>query len=800
MKTDSDLPAATGLDQRGRTAGDLDEVLDRILTKARRFTRAEAGSIYVRHGDTLRFAVVQNDVLARRVGEQELRRRLWADPLALNPHSLAGYVSLAGRALNIQDAYRIPSARPYKFDRALDALNGYRTVSVFLVPVLDPSKAVLGVIQLINALDSRGRPVPFQPPFSYVQRTLASDAALAIRRAVGPAPGDRRSSPERGETVAEVDLATSCPKEPDAASALRGSTSAGVPAPIGRQLGELLTTAGLITHDDLGKALAEQSRTKQKLGTILVGMRVLDEDDLIAFLARQYGIRTLVVPDAVDPELLRLVPGDIAKKYELLPVERVGKSLVVAMSDPTNLAAVDDVAFFTGCHVVPGIAVPSAIRRAIEQWYQIPAAKLDEVLSEGESTRPELEIIDAGEVEQPSDLVELRSSSDQEPVVRLVNMLLLDAIRRGASDIHLEPFQDVFRVRFRIDGVLHQVMTPPQRFQAAITSRIKIMSDLDISEHRRPQDGHIRLRSGKQEVDVRVATLPTVFGESVVLRILDWNASTVDLARLGLDTAARAHLDTALHAQNGMILVTGPTGSGKTTTLYAALQALNTLGVKIVTIEDPVEYRLEGISQVQVSEETGRTFATALSAFLRSDPDVIMLGEMRDVDTIQAATRAALTGHLVLSTLHTNDGASTVARLLDMGVPAFLIAASLRLVVAQRLVRSICSECREGYDVSEDSLVPYGHTPTGQGTYTLFRGKGCPRCEFTGMKGRIGLYELMPVSRPMRELLGKGPSVDEVRALARAEGMLLLRQAGIRKVIEGVTSLDEVLRVTSDLT
>ena len=803
MALDSELLAAKRFDEQGPAArqGDLDRVLERILTKARRFTRAEAGTIYVRDGDTLRFAAIQNDVLARRAGEQELRRRLCAQPLKLSPHSLAGYVSFTGHALNIRDAYRIPSARAYKFDRALDALNGYRTVSVFLAPILDQSKAVLGVIQLINALDPRGRPVPFQPPFSYVERTLASDAAIAIGCAAGRAPGGLASSQERDRTLAEPGPAV--PRgntRQDRPSGPGGSTDAAVSSPIGRRLGELLTKCGLITHDDLGQALAEQNRTQEKLGTILVRMGALSEDDLVAFLARQYDLPTPAVPESVDPELLRLVPAEIARKYDLIPIEHDGKSLTVAMSDPTNLAAVDNVAFLTGCHVVPGVAASSVVRRAIEQWYRIPAAKLDELLSGGEGTLPELEIIDTGEVEQPPDLGELRASSDQEPVVRLVNLLLLDAIRRGASDMHLEPFQGVFRVRFRIDGVLHQVMTPPQRFQAAIISRIKIMADLDISEHRRAQDGHIRLRSADHEVDVRVATLPTVFGEGVVLRILNRDASTLDLASLGLDAAALAHLHQALRTQHGLILVTGPTGSGKTTTLYAALQTRNTLGVKILTIEDPVEYRLEGVTQVQVHEETGRTFATALRSFLRADPDVIMIGEMRDADTIQAATRAALTGHLVLSTLHTNDGASTVVRLLDMGVPAFLIADALRLVVAQRLVRTICSECREGYEVSEESLEPYGHTPMGHGTYTLFRGRGCPRCDFTGMKGRVGLYELMPVTGPMRTLLGKGPSVDEVRALARAEGMLLLRQAGLRKVIEGITSVDEILRVTSDLT
>jgi type IV pilus assembly protein PilB len=802
MATDSDLLTAALTEKRGPATdpGDLNEALDGILTKARRFTRAEAGTIYVRDGDLLRFASMQNDVLARQGGEKELRRRLGADPLRLSPHSLAGYVSLTGRALNIQDAYRIPSARPYRFDRALDALNGYRTVSVFLVPIHDQSKAVLGVIQLINALDSRGRPVPFQPPFSYVQRTLASDAGAAIRRAAGRAPGASTSAFEPGQRLAENGLAALQETVPAAASGgLRGATDPEARSPIGRQLSELLIAAGLITPEILDQALAEQSRTRHKLGAILVRMGALAEDTLITFLARQYGIPTLAVPESVDPELLSLVPAAIAQRHELIPVERTDRSLVVAMSDPTNLAAIDDLAFRTGYRVVVGIAAASVIRRAVEQWYRIPAEKLDEVLSDSEGTPPELEIMDTEDDEPPSDLVELRASSDQEPVVRLVNMLLLDAIRRGASDIHLEPFQNVFRVRFRIDGVLHQVTTPSQRFQGAIISRIKIMADLDISERRRAQDGHIRLRSGDREVDVRVATLPTVFGESIVLRILDRDASALSLGRLGLDEATLEHFHAALHAPHGLILVTGPTGSGKTTTLYAALQSLNTLQAKIVTIEDPVEYRLEGVTQVQVHEETGRTFATALRAFLRSDPNVIMVGEMRDSDTIQAATRAALTGHLVLSTLHTNDGASTVVRLLDMGVPAFLIAASLRLVIAQRLVRTVCAECREGYEASEGSLAPYGHRPTGQGPFTLFRGRGCPRCDFTGMKGRIGLHEVMPVTPALRELIARGPSTDEVRALAQAEGMLLLRRAGLRKAIEGVTSVDEVLRVTSDL-
>ncbi|MBI2161301.1 MAG: Flp pilus assembly complex ATPase component TadA [Candidatus Rokubacteria bacterium] len=750
----------------------LSDFLDRVLTKARRFTRAEAGTIFVREGNKLHFAIVQNEPLARRLGEQEMRRRLMAEPLEMSQQSVTGYVGLTGRALNVHDAYRIPSERPYRFDRASDERNNYRTVSMFLVPIHDQSKTVLGVLELINALDSQARPIPFRPPYGYIQRTLASYAAIAIRNSRAETEG---AAPGTEEIPA--------PWLRDGADALAAGSDAHALSSLGRRLGELLVAKGLVSHEALGRALAEQNRTKEKLGAILVGMGLISEDQLVEFLARQYRLPILAPPETVDPELLRLIPAEVARKYELIPVERNGSSLTVAMGDPTNLAAADDVSFLTGLRIVPGIAPLSAIRSAIERWYRISAAKLADALTQAEDELPEFEIVEAGESEPSLDLVELRSSSDQAPVMRIVNMLLLDAIRRRASDIHLEPFQNIFRVRFRVDGVLQQVMTPPRRLAAAITSRIKIMADLDISERRRPQDGHIRLRSADLEVDVRVATLPTVFGEGVILRILDRNTSTLDPVRLGFDAAGLERLQATLRAQHGLVLVTGPTGSGKTTTLYAALQSLNSLDVKIVTIEDPVD---------------GRNFPTALRSFLRSDPDVIMVGEMRDLETVQTAVRAALTGHLVLSTLHTNDSPSTVARLLDMGIPPFLISASLRLIVAQRLVRMICAECREGYEVTEESLVPHGYVPAGYGTYTLFRGKGCPACNFTGMRGRVALYEMMSMTQPMRDLIAKNPSIDEIRRLAREEGMMTLREVGLRRVIEGVTTVDEMLRVTSD--
>ncbi|MBI2158322.1 MAG: Flp pilus assembly complex ATPase component TadA [Candidatus Rokubacteria bacterium] len=765
----------------------LGVVLERVLTKARRFTRAEAGTIYVRQGNTLHFAVVQNDALARRAGQQDLRR-IQMEPLELTQHSLAGYVGITGRALNVRDAYRITPERPYRFDRAFDERNNYRTVSVFLVPIHDQSKSVLGVIQLINALDAHGRPVPFRPPYGYVQHALASYAAIAIRNAGNPAGAAPASTPTPAAGAWFQSLADMPSVIPDTHTM----------SPIGRRLGELLAAKGLVSHERLARALAEQNRTKEKLGAILVRMGLINEDQLVEFLAHQYNLETIAVPEAIDPELALLVPAEVCRKYELIPIERNGRSLTVAMGDPTNLAAIDDVGFLTGLRIVPAIAPPSRVRRAIEQAYQIPSARLDDVFTDAESDLLEIEIIEAGESDPSLDLVELRSSSDQAPVVRIVNMLLLDAIRRGASDIHIEPFQSTFRVRFRIDGVLQQVMAPPKRLASAITSRLKIMADLDISERRRPQDGHIRLRSAEHQVDVRVATLPTVFGEGVILRVLDRNATTLDPARLGFDAQALERLQSALRAQHGLILVTGPTGSGKTTTLYAALQSLNSLEVKIVTIEDPVEYHLEGVNQVQVSEEIGRTFPAALRSFLRSDPDVIMVGEMRDLETAQTAVRSALTGHLVLSTLHTNDGPSTVARLLDMEIPPFLAAACLRLIVAQRLVRKICVECREAYEMAEEQFVRHGHGPAGRGPCTLFRGTGCPACNFTGMRGRVALYEMMPLTAPMRELIARAPTIGEIRHLAHEEGMVTLREAGLRAVLEGVTTLEEVLRVTSD--
>jgi type IV pilus assembly protein PilB len=405
-------------------------------------------------------------------------------------------------------------------------------------------------------------------------------------------------------------------------------------------------------------------------------------------------------------------------------------------------------------------------------------------------------VLEDEEIGAKVDVFELKESADEAPVVKLVNMVLADAIGKGASDIHWEPYEKVFRIRFRIDGVLHEMLAPPKRLEPAMISRLKIMANLDIAERRLPQDGRIKLRYANREIDFRVSTLPTIFGEKAVLRILDKDALKLDLTALGFDAWSLERFTAAIRQPYGMILITGPTGSGKTTTLYSAIHTINSPDVNIMTAEDPVEYNLKGVNQVQINEGVGRTFASALRSFLRQDPDVILVGETRDLETAQISIRAALTGHLVFSTLHTNDCPSTVARLVDMGIPPFLVASSLLLIVAQRLGRKICKECREPYEADEETLVPYGHVPSGVGHTTFYKGKGCQTCSFTGMKGRVAIYELMPVTEELKEMILKNAPTAELRATAQAQGMKTLRQAGLAKVIEGTTTVEEVLRVT----
>jgi type IV pilus assembly protein PilB len=564
-------------------------------------------------------------------------------------------------------------------------------------------------------------------------------------------------------------------------------------------LGELLAANGLITREQLAEALKVQRTTKEKLGVILVRRNLITEDELIGFLSRQYSIPSVTLSELdVSAGTLRLVPAALAKKYDVLPVKRVNNTLTLAMADPTNVFALDEIALVTNLQILPVVASQTSIRKAIERAYDGQGGTAAESLSELASnvTAAAVEIVEDEDTTKV-DAFELKESADEAPVVKLVNMVLGDAIQRGASDIHFEPYEKVCRIRFRIDGVLHEMLAPAKRLEPAITSRLKIMSNLDIAERRLPQDGRIKLRYNEREIDFRVSILPSIFGEKVVLRILDKEALRLDLTQLGFDPGTLELFQKAIREPFGMVLITGPTGSGKTTTLYSAIQAINSPEHNIMTAEDPVEYNLRGVNQFQVNEGVGRTFASILRAFLRQDPDVILVGETRDLETAQISIRAALTGHLVFSTLHTNDCPSTVARLVDMGVPPFLVASSLALILAQRLGRKVCKDCKEPYEIDEDSLVPYGHRPTGRGRVTIYKGRGCTVCNSTGLKGRVALYEVMPMSPELRDMIIKGASTAELGRMAQSQGMRTLRQAGLMKILEGTSTIEEILRVTA---
>jgi type IV pilus assembly protein PilB len=564
-----------------------------------------------------------------------------------------------------------------------------------------------------------------------------------------------------------------------------------------RRLGDLLVAERLITEDQLKQALSEQKGKTEKLGSILARLGFITEEQLIGFLSRQYGIPSITLNNVdVDAETLRLVPAPIARKYEVLPVKRIGGTLTLAMADPTNVFALDDVAFMTSLQILPVVAPQAAIRAAIEKAYEAgQQSAMSEMLTEI-TADANVELLE-GEAESTGvDVFELKESADEAPVVKLVNMVLVDAIRKGASDLHWEPYEKHFRIRFRIDGVLHEMLSPPKRLEPAIISRLKIMSNLDISERRVPQDGRIKLRFSNREIDFRVSILPTIFGEKAVLRILDKDSLQLDLTKLGFDPWSYEKFNHAIHQPYGMVLITGPTGSGKTTTLYSAISTINSPEHNIMTAEDPVEYNLKGVNQVQVNEGVGRSFASVLRSFLRQDPDVILVGETRDLETAQISIRAALTGHLVFTTLHTNDCPSTVARLFDMGIQPFLLSSALLLILAQRLGRRICKDCRQPVAGNEEELIPYGHIPQGLTNVTFYRGKGCATCNFTGMKGRVAIYEVMPITEPLRDMILKNAATAEIREQAQRDGMKTLRQSGLMKVIEGTTTVEEILRVT----
>jgi type IV pilus assembly protein PilB len=555
----------------------------------------------------------------------------------------------------------------------------------------------------------------------------------------------------------------------------------------------MLVKSKLITEDQLKKALAQQSTSGGRLGSNLVKLAFLTEEDITSFLSKQYGVPSINLAHfEIDQSVIKLVPAEIAQKHMVIPINRKGSVLTVAMADPSNIFAIDDIKFLSGFKVEPVVAAETSIKNAINKHYD--SAGLVKDILQGYDDR---EVATVEEGDEGPDVGDLQRATEDAPVVKLVNLILSDAIKKGASDIHIEPYEKSFRVRYRIDGVLYDTMQPPMKLRAAIISRAKIMAQLDIAERRLPQDGRIKIRMGQKEIDFRVSTLPTIFGEKVVMRLLDKSNLQLDMSSLGFDPQALQLFEKAILAPHGMVLVTGPTGSGKTTTLYSGLHRLNTVETNIMTAEDPVEYNLAGVNQVQMKAEIGLNFAAALRAFLRQDPDIIMVGEIRDYETAEIAIKAALTGHLVLSTLHTNDAPSTVSRLINMGVEPFLVAASTNMILAQRLARKICNSCKEEITVPRQALVDVGFAPDESKGLSCYQGKGCMECNDTGYRGRVALYEVMLITEDIKDAILQGASVNEMKELGRKHGMKTLREAGLQKIREGMTTIPEIMRVSS---
>ena len=605
------------------------------------------------------------------------------------------------------------------------------------------------------------------------------------------------------------------------------------PVASSERLGDLLVREGLITREQLEKALQEQRQSGTRVGYNLVKLGFIQETELTKMLARQYKMPAVDLSKfEVDPRIAKLIPADVAIKNLVLPLKRDGRTLTVAMADPTNLGVLDDLKFITRYDIFPVIGGEFTLKSAIEKLYEsavdTQVADLMSVIDD--MGGDDIEVVE--EKEEDVTAAALSAQMEDAPVVKLINAILTDAVRRGASDIHFECFEHDIRVRYRVDGALHEVMKPPMKLKAALISRFKIMAQLNIAERRVPQDGRIKLKMGKKVIDYRVSTLPTLFGEKIVLRILDKGNLTLDLEKFGIEPKAEKDLMEAVSNPYGMVLVTGPTGSGKTTTLYSALSKVNNIDVNIMTAEDPVEYNLYGVNQVLVRTEIGMTFAAALKAFLRQDPNIIMVGEIRDLETGGIAIKAALTGHMVLSTLHTNSAPETVTRLMDMGLEPFNVASALNLVLAQRLLRRICGNCKEKYmpsDVDFDvakvkhdmTLRDLRFTPdtienakaratkeaapylanitldTRVMDLPFFRGKGCDACAGSGMKGRQGVYEVMPMSPNLRKLILQNVGAAEIKDAAVDEGMLTLRMDGWMKVMKGITTLEQVVRETS---
>lgn len=582
------------------------------------------------------------------------------------------------------------------------------------------------------------------------------------------------------------------------------------------KLGQMLVKAGVITRDQLEGALNAQRDQGGRLGMNLVRMKLINEEDLNSYLSRQIRIEAINIEKMkIEPEVLQLIPAKLAIRYEVIPVERVGKTLVVAMADPHNLFTIDDLRFSLGMEIEPHICASSMIQRALDRIYRqedaIIAVSEDKLKKNGHASAEEVmkgpdeellvgdeaffSLIEEEEGEEEID-EDLAISTSDSPVVKLVNRVVADAVKRGASDIHFEPFEKYVRIRYRIDGVLHEIMRPSRKYRLAMVSRLKILGGMNIAEHHLPQDGRTKIRVGDRFVDMRVSTLPTLFGEKVELRLLDRSQVSLDLETLGFEPEALKAFRKAIKRPYGIALVTGPSGSGKTTTLYSAISELNEVGVNIMTAENPVEFNLKGINQVQMNEDVGLNFAMALRAYLRQDPDIIMVGEIRDKETSEIAIRAALTGHLVLSTVHTNDAPSTINRLVDMGTEPYMLSTSLICVCSQRLIRKICKNCKTPVSISREALEDAGVDPDRFSSTTFYEGTGCPQCNNTGYKGRIGIYEVMTVDEEMRALIENDANSIELEKTALARGMINLREAALRKLEMGLTTFQEVVRET----
>ena len=583
------------------------------------------------------------------------------------------------------------------------------------------------------------------------------------------------------------------------------------------RIGELLLKEKRITNEQLQAALEHQRQNGGKLGFNLVKLGFVKDEEITALLSKQYGVPSIALGAfEIDPAIVKLLPGETAQKYQVVPLSRAGATLTIAMTDPTNVFAMDDIRFMTGYNVEPVVASEIAVVDAIQKYYgkalaaaggstkagAKEAASALEVASQALDSLPAIADEDVEVLEELEEISAetLAKQGEEAPIIKLVNVLLMSAIQKGASDIHIEPYEKELRVRYRVDGLLYNIMQPPMKFRDAMTSRIKIMAKLDIAEKRLPQDGRIKIRfqdnGSPKDIDFRVSCLPTLFGEKIVMRLLDKDKLMLDMTKLGFEAESLKKFETQIMKPWGMVLVTGPTGSGKTNTLYSSISRINTIDTNIMTAEDPVEFNLMGVNQVQVRESIGLTFAAALRSFLRQDPNIILVGEIRDFETAEIAVKAALTGHLVLSTLHTNDAPSTVNRLMNMGIEPFLVASSLNLVCAQRLVRRICKNCVEPNPTPAAALTQAGFSPEEAKKVVPNKGKGCDKCNNTGFKGRVGLYEVMEVTEELRELILVGASSLELRRKAVEEGMLTLRMSGLRKVKDGVTTVDEVVRET----